>query len=208
MKKYDKYLISKEDSREITTYDDNSKSNIDYTLKFKRADLEKLIKSKRLDRFLKMEEKQSENLTMLDEHGKLKIFDNVKDIIKYFVNFRLSYYDKRKAYLIKTLNEQLVVLSNKAAFIKAIIDERLKINNVPKKTIVLWLSNANFDEIDGSYNYLLSMPIHTLTKEKYEELLSQKATQEKELDIVKSTLPIDMYKKDLNDLKKVIIKNK
>ncbi len=206
--KYDKYLISKEDSREITTYDDNSKSNIDYTLKFKRADLEKLIKSKRLDRFLKMEEKQSENLTMLDEHGKLKIFDNVKDIIKYFVNFRLSYYDKRKAYLIKTLNEQLVVLSNKAAFIKAIIDERLKINNVPKKTIVLWLSNANFDEIDGSYNYLLSMPIHTLTKEKYEELLSQKATQEKELDIVKSTLPIDMYKKDLNDLKKVIIKNK
>lgn len=206
--KYDKYLISKEDSREITTYDDNSKSNIDYTLKFKRADLEKLIKSKRLDRFLKMEEKQSENLTMLDEHGKLKIFDNVKDIIKYFVNFRLSYYDKRKAYLIKTLNEQLVVLSNKAAFIKAIIDERLKINNVPKKTIVLWLSTANFDEIDGSYNYLLSMPIHTLTKEKYEELLSQKATQEKELDIVKSTLPIDMYKKDLNDLKKVIIKNK
>lgn len=206
--KYDKYLISKEDSREIATYDDNSKSNIDYTLKFKRADLDKLIKSKRLDRFLKMEEKQSENLTMLDEHGKLKIFDNVKDIIKYFVNFRLSYYDKRKAYLIKTLNEQLVVLSNKAAFIKAIIDERLKINNIPKKTIISWLSTANFDEIDGSYNYLLSMPIHTLTKEKYEELLSQKAAQEKELDIVKSTLPIDMYKKDLSDLKKVIIKNK
>lgn len=206
--KYDKYLISKEDSKEIATYDDNSKSNIDYTLKFRRADLDKLIKSKRLDRFLKMEEKQSENLTMLDEHGKLKIFDNVKDIIKYFVNFRLKYYDKRKDYLIKTLKEQLIVLSNKAAFIKAIIDERLKINNVPKKTIVMWLSNANFNKVDDSYNYLLSMPIHTLTKEKYEELLSQKAIQEKELDIVKSTLPIDMYKKDLGDLKKVIIKNK
>ena len=66
---------------------------------------------------------------------------------------------------------------------------------------------AKFNLVDNSYNYLLSMPIHTLTKEKYEELLLQKVELEKELDIVKSTLPIDMYKKDLSDLKKVIIKN-
>lgn len=203
--KYDKYLISKEDSKEIATYDDNSKSNIDYTLKFRRADLDKLIKSKRLDRFLKIEEKQSENLTMLDEYGKLKIFDNVKDIIKYFVDFRLKYYNKRKDYLIKTLQENLNILSNKAAFIKAIIDGNLEINNVPKKDIITWLTIAKFNLVDGSYNYLLSMPIHTLTKEKYEDLLLQKADLEKELDIVKSTLPIDMYKKDLRDLKKAII---
>jgi len=204
--KYDKYLISKEDTREIATYDDNSKSNIDYTLKFKRVDLDKLVKSKRLSKFLKMEEKQSENLTMLDENGKLKVFDNVKDIIEYFVNFRLSYYDKRKAYLIKTLQEQLTVLSNKAAFIKAIIDGKLKINNVPKQDIVTWLTMAKFNEVDGSYNYLLSMPIHTLTKEKYEELLAQKQEKTAELDVIKSTAPIDMYKKDLNDLKKVLSK--
>ena len=206
--KYDKYLISKEDSKEIATYDDNSKSNIDYTLKFKRADLDKLIKSKRLSRFLKMEERQSENLTMLDENGKLKIFDNVKDIIKYFVNFRLTYYDKRKVYLIKTLQQDLTILSNKAAFIKAIIDGKLKINNVPKKDIVTWLTMTKYNLMDGSYSYLLSMPIHTLTKEKYEELLLQKQEKQKELDIIKSTLPIDMYKKDLSELKKVIIKNK
>jgi DNA gyrase/topoisomerase IV subunit A len=205
--KYDKYLISKEESKEISTYDDNSKSNINYTLKFKRADLDKLVKTKRLNRFLKIEERQSENLTMLDENGKLKIFDNVKDIIKYFINFRLSYYDKRKDYLIKTLKEQLTVLSNKARFIKDIIDGKLIVNNAPKKSIIIYLEANNFDKTDGFYNYLLSMQIYTLTKEKYEELLSQEIELEKELDIVKSTLPIDMYKKDLGDLKKVIIKN-
>lgn len=204
--KYDTYLIEKEESKHIASYDDNSKSNIDYTIKFKRADLEKLTASKKLHKFLKLEERQSENLTMLDEHGKLKIFDNVSDIIKYFVNFRLKYYDKRKAHLIKTLEEQLIVLSNKAAFIKAIIDGKLKINNVPKKTIVLWLETANFDEVDGSYSYLLSMPIHTLTKEKYEELLSLENDKSKELIYIKGVLPIDMYRKDLLDLKNVISK--
>ena len=52
------------------------------------------------------------------------------------------------------------------------------------------------------------MPIHTLTKEKYEELLSQQAELEKEISIVKATAPIDMYRTDLNDLKKVLSKNK
>lgn len=206
--KYDRYLIEKEDSREIASYDDNSKSNIDYTLKFRRADLEKLQKLNRLKRFLKIEERQSENLTVLDEHGKLKIFNNTKEIIKYFVNFRLGYYDKRKQYLIDSLTEKLSILSNKAAFIKAIIDNRLKINNVPKQQIVTWLETANFDKIDDGYSYLLTMPIHTLTKEKYEELLLQKVEKQKELDIVKAAAPINMYKTDLKDLKTVLLKDK
>jgi hypothetical protein len=101
-----------------------------------------------------------------------------------------------------------MILSNKAAFIKAIIEGKLKVNNVPKAQIVLWLETADFDQVDGSYSYLLNMPIHTLTKEKYEELLSQQAELEKEIDIVKATAPIDMYRTDLNDLKKVLSKNK
>jgi len=205
--KYDKYLIEREENKRIAGYDDNSKSNIDYTIKFKRADLEKLIESDRLTKFLKLEERQTENLTVLDENGKLKIFNNINDIIKYFVSFRLKYYDKRKEYLIKTLENQLVILSNRAAFIKAIVDGKLKINNVPKKQVILWLETSNFDEMDESYSYLLSMAIHTLTKEKYEELLSQRHDKEVELEKIKASLPIDTYKEDLQELKKVLRKS-
>ena len=157
--------------------------------------------SDRLKRFLKIEERQSENLTVLDENGKLKIFNSAKEIIKYFVEFRLKHYDKRKKYLIDSITEKLLVLSNKAAFIKAIIDGKLKINNVPKATIVTWLEKAKFDKYEASYNYLLSMPIHTLTKEKYEELLAQKGEREVELEKIKATKPVDMYVTDLEDLK-------
>jgi DNA topoisomerase-2 len=205
--KYEKHLVDSEDSKKIASFDDNSKLNIDYTIKFKRADLDKLIINDRLNRFLKLEEKQSENLTMLDENGKLKIFNKVKDVISYFVKFRLAFYHKRKEFLIKTLENQLVTLSNKAAFIKAIVDEKLKINNVPKKQVILWLETNNFDEIDESYSYLLSMAIHTLTKEKYEELLSQQYDKEVELEKIKKLDPMEMYMNDLLDLKKAIKKN-
>jgi DNA topoisomerase-2 len=151
-----------------------------------------------------MEEKQSENFTVLDEEGKLVIFNSATEIIKYFVKFRLEYYQKRKDYLIGVLKNELMVLSNKARFIKMIIDGKLKINNVPKKTIIEILEKERFDLVNDSYNYLLSLPIHTLTKERYEELLSQESDKKKELEKVKKSDPKDMYKKDLQDLKKSV----
>jgi len=202
--KYDNHLNRLEDEKRISSYDNNCKSDINYTIKISRSDLSGLQKTGRLDRFLKMEERQSENFTVLDEFGKLKIFNNATEIIKYFVSFRLKYYQKRKDYLINKISDELSVLSNKARFIKAIIDGKLKINNVPKSQIVSYLDKNKFDQINGSYSYLLSMPIHTLTREKYEELLSQEAEKKKELDRVKKSDPKEMYRKDLNDLKKVL----
>lgn len=205
--KFDNYLSDLEADRRIASYDNNCKSNINYVLKMRREDLKSLQDSGRLLRFLKMEERQSENFTVLDENGKLKIFSSASEIIEYFVKFRLTFYDKRKKYLIDTLSRELLVVSNRARFIEMIIKGKLKINNVPRKEIILALEVANFDEIDGSYNYLLNMPIHTLTKEKYEELLSEEARISNEIDQIRKKEPIQMYREDLQELRKAVIKS-
>lgn len=204
--KYDDYLDSLEDTRKITSYDNNCKSDVNYVLKFTRASLAELVKKNRLVRFLKMEERQTENFTVLDENGKLKIFNDSTEIIKYFVNFRLKFYDKRKRFLIDQLTNELTILSNKAKFIKMIIENKLKVNNVPKDDIIKSLESNGFDKVDGSFSYLLNMAIHSLTKERYEDLLKQVGDKKEELKVIKGTKPSDMYKTDLEDLKKVIKK--
>ena len=204
--KYDNYLNGLEDSKRISTYINNCKSNINYTLKMSRSDLNALSNGDRLKRFLKMEERQTENFTVLDESGKLKIFNSASDIIKYFVKFRMTFYVKRKAFLIDKLEKELKYLSNRARFIKMIIDNKLKVNNVSKSIIIESLEHNQFDKIDDSYSYLLLMPIHTLTKEKYEELLSHESDKKLELQEMKKSQPINMYKDDLNELKKVLKK--
>lgn len=205
--KFDAHLSTLEDTRRIVSHDNNCKANINYLLKFRREDLKALQDSGRLVKALKMEERQSENFTVLDENGDLKIFESATAIIKYFVNFRLGYYVKRKAYLINRIEQELTLLSNKANFIKAIIDGRIKVNNVPRKDIILALQTAQFDEINGSYNYLLALPIHTLTKENYEELLSTVAAKEQELETIKKKEPAQMYKDDLQELRKAVVKS-
>jgi DNA topoisomerase-2 len=149
-----------------------------------------------------MQENETENLTCLDEHGKLKIFESVADLVQYFVKFRLDYYDKRKAFLIDKLTRDLVFLSNRAKFIKLIIEGKLKVSNRPKAELVAELEKLKFEKINDSYTYLLSMAISSLTKELYEQLLAEVSAKSDELIIVKKTEPIDMYKTDLTELKK------
>jgi DNA topoisomerase-2 len=204
--KFDQHLINLEESRRIASYENNCKSNINYVVKIRREDLKTLKDSVKLKRLLKMEEKQTENFTVLDETGKLKIFTSAREIIDYFVKFRLTFYEKRKQFLIDKISQELLVLSNKARFIKDIITNKLKVNNVPRKEIVLYLQTADYDEVNGSYQYLLSLPIYTLTKETYEELLITEAEKQKELEEIKKKESLQMYKEDLQELKKALQK--
>jgi DNA topoisomerase-2 len=204
--KFEALLNSLQEKGHIQFYDDNcTKKEINYTIKFQRAVLAEKIKKEILENMLKINESETENLTCLDENGKLIIFNNVTELINYFVKFRLSFYDKRKSYLLNKLSEQNQYLSNRAKFIKMIIDEKLKMSNRPKQDVFIDLENFKFDKIESSYDYLLSMPIHSLTKEKYEDLLKQVSENESETKRISSIKPIDMYKTDLKDLRKKLI---
>ena len=205
--KFETLLNSLQEKGHIQFYDDNcTKKDISYTIKFQRAILAEKIKKDVLYNMLKMGEAETENLTCLDEKGKLIIFKNVTDLINYFVKFRLSYYDKRKDYMLKQLADELIYLSNRARFIKTIIDGKLKVNNRPKQEIINELESNIFDKISNSYDYLLNMAIHSLTKEKYEDLLKQVDENKKETIRIKTIQPIDMYKSDLIELKKKLVK--
>ena len=200
--KYETYLDSLVEKKVIKDYDNNSSATVDYLLKFKKDDLQELIAKDKLESILKIVDSDTENLTTLDENEKLKIFDCVEDIVKYFVDFRLVYYQKRKDFLIDKLTKELRVLAFKAKFIKSIIDKKLVVNNVKKEIIVKWLDENKFEKIDDSYNYLLNMPIYSLTNERYMELMKNAKDKKEELDLIKGKEPKEMYLSDLNELKK------
>lgn len=96
-------------------------------------------------------------------------------------------------------------LTSKYIFIKAVIDGKIVINKKKKDEIVAQLEK--FDKIikvDGSYSYLLSMQLYSLTHEKLEELKSLTESKKAELNEVNSTTIQQMWLDDLADLKKVL----
>ena len=202
--KYENHLNNLLEKHIISSYEDNCSNDINYTLKFSRATLQELIDKGKLAEVLKMQERDTENLTVIDEQGKLKIFNNAKEIVSYFVNLRLGYYQKRKDFFIEQIERELMILSNRARFIKGILEEKIKVNKVKKEDLIATLEKMKFNKVDGSFQYLIGMPIYSLTLEKYEELLRQVTDKESELELMKKSDITEMYKKDLKELEKKI----
>ena len=199
--KYEEILDKLVDNKDIVSYDDNCKDNVDYTIKFNRATLESLDDTA-LIKLLKLEESSTEIFTTLDEYGKLKIFETSEEIIEYFTKFRLVYYNIRKQHTLDKLNRDLKILSNRGRFIKAILDEKLKINNVSKIEIINGIETLGLEQIDDSYDYLLRMPIYSLTKELFDKMKKDFTAKKEEIKILEDTDPKDMYLLDLSELKK------
>lgn len=202
--KYEAHLDSLVSAGHIVDYEDNCSGNIDYVVKFQRKVLAELTRGNKLVKLLKLSAKETENLTTIDEAGSLRVFERAEDIISHFVDIRLGYYDIRKSTLISRMERELVSISNRARFIKEIIEGSLKVANRPKKEIEADLLTGDFAKVDGSWAYLLNMSIHSLTKERFEELLKQKSQTESELVKIKSTAPRDMYLQDLRELKQAV----
>ena len=202
--KYEEHLNSLLEKRIIIGYDDRCAGKIEYIVKFNRAVLKDYVSKGKLEALLKLNSQETENLTTIDENGELKIFDKVEDIVTHFVKVRLGWYDVRKSYKLAKILREVMIYENRARFIKDIIEERLKVNNVKRVVINEYLEKNKFDKVDDSYSYLLSMSIHTLTKEKFEELLADVEAKKAEYQIILKTQPKDMYLADLEALKKTL----
>lgn len=204
--KYESYLDGLVEKGILSSYDDHSSDRVNYILKFPRTTLAEYLKKDKLGDLLKMREGEGENLTTLDEHGKLKVFERAEEIVKYFVELRLGYYGKRKARLLAELTRQLEVLDAKSRFIDAIIGGRIVVANEKKPDLIKSIEKEGIQKQDSSYDFLLSMPIWSLTYEKYVELQKKLSEVTKERDVVSKTSPEDFYRQDLKDLRKQVQK--
>ena len=204
--KYEDILDDLVEKKLIASYDNSSKNNVvNYTIKFTRDELANLTDEK-LIKMLKLEEANTEIFTTLDEYGKIKIFETDTEIINYFVDFRLGYYVKRKDWMLSKLRHELKILQNRGKFIRAILDGKLEIKNKSKEEIIKLIETMNLDLIDDSYDYLLRMPLWSLTKELFEKLKSDFTAKKEEIIELEKVEPKDMYLEDLKELKQKIKK--
>lgn len=204
---YEKFLIELIDKKYINDYIDNTGEKVNYTIRISKNKIDELIKNNNIENFFKINNTITENFTLIDENGNLKIFDSAESILKYFVDFRLPWYQKRKDYIISKYENELIFIRNRVKFIKDIISKTIIVANKSKESIIGNLEKMGYDKINSSYNYLLDMPVYMLTKEKYNELESIELKKINELDKIKLIEIKTMYINDLNVLKKNLNNN-
>jgi len=182
---------------------------VDITVTFKSGVLDKLETTvvewgcTALEKLMRLYTTNSvTNMHMFDAEDKLKLYACAEDIVKDYYVKRLELYGKRKKFLIKQLERELCLLSNKARYIQENLDDTIDLRRKSKNAIVEMLQEKKYDVIDGDeeYKYLRKMPMDSVSEEEVEKLMSQKETKEEELDQILSKTIQQMWMTDLHEL--------
>ena len=109
---------------------------------------------------------------------------------------------KRKEFIISKISAEIRDLVSKYTFVKAVVDEKLIINKRSKTDIEGDICKiSNIEKKEDSYDYLLRMPLYSLTKEKLDDLLKNIKSKKDELDGISSKTEKELWLEDLDSLK-------
>ena len=195
----------------VKDYDDMSKdTNVDFTITLAKGKLEELEQSKGdygcngVEKLLKLyTTNTTTNMHLFDSKDTLQKYENVSQIIDDYYSVRLNLYQERKDYMIDALEKELVLLSNKARYIKENLDGTIDLRKKKKEQVIEMLEAKNYDKLEGDdeYKFLVKMPMDSVTEENVEKLLKYKGNKETELEQIKNTTINKMWISELSTLR-------
>lgn len=199
--KYVEKVLDPLEDKGFISYSDNcGKNGFGFKIKMrKEAGLE--LSEENHDKIMKMFgliERLSQNITVIDENGKLRVFESAVELIKHFVEVRTEYVKKRIHAKIIETDSKAKILTAKARFINAVIKGDIVIAGKTRKQLV-----EELKAIDNLAQYaeeLVLLNIYHITSDEARKLaLAAKAAIEDNQYWRETTAEVE-YQKDLDQL--------
>jgi len=141
------------------------------------------------------------NMYLFDKNCVLRKYNNIKEIIDHFYECRMVFYEKQKTHLLKFLRSSLEKIQNRVKYINFILDGTIDLKKIEDdENLYLILQNLGHLKIDDSFDYLIKMPMNSLTKKNVEKLNSEHAKLVQEIQIVQDKTISQMWWDDLENI--------
>jgi len=190
-------------------FENYTDTTIEFVITFSNGKLEELetLKgengSNGIEKLLKLYSTSSTtNMNLFNSEDKLKKYESVEEIIDDYYKTRLEYYRYRKENMIDTLEKTIMILSNKAKYIKEVLEDTIDLRKKKKQEIIDMLVEKKYDKIDDDeeFKYLVKMPMDSVSEENVEKLLTENKEKQDELERIKSTTIEQMWLSELEIL--------
>jgi DNA topoisomerase-2 len=185
-------------------------TNVDFTITLQKGKIEELEATSAdygcngIEKLFKLYTTNTNtNMHLFDANDKLKKYEKVQEIIDDYFETRLQMYQTRKDYMVNALEKELVLLSNKAKYIKENLDGTIDLRGKKKEQVIQMLQAKGYDiiEDDTEYKYLVRMPMDSVTDENVEKIFKEQSSKTAELETIKSTTINQMWSYELDTLR-------
>jgi len=160
-------------------------------------------------KLFKLITKDSETLTFLKysyENKTILEYDTLAEYLKDWIIERLTLYHKRKLFILDQIKYDIIITENKIKFLEKIFKKEIIIEKRKKSNIENQLKKFDFYKINDKYDYLLSMPLWSLTTEKIQEFNEKIKELKQKYQEVEKQDPREIWLDELRHLRQVFLK--
>lgn len=153
------------------------------------------------------------NMHVFNQHHHVKKFKTAKTIMEEFYEMRIVKYSDRKEHWLTVYKYDLSKIENKVRFISEILNDTLDLRRKKQKEIETILEDKKYERFvatkntNPNYDYLVKLPLNTLTTEMVEklnmELKTKKETYETLLDMPVKKIWLDELRELYTEYKKI-----
>jgi len=188
-----------EDSGEIVGYDDLcDKDGFKFEVKLKQVSSAKWDDVK-IEKEFKLSKALSENLTVIDQNGKLREYNDERDLIKDFCDYRTQVLQKRIDLRVNEYSEEIRWLGVKMQFIQSVIDNKIVFKNKKRDDVAKQIFSVT-SAIDNDVDRLLRINIMSLTAEMVKALKEDQERASSDLKFWKTTSATEQFTSDLSEI--------
>jgi len=138
------------------------------------------------------------NMHLFDADCKLRKYGTPEEIVDAFMVVRLATYVKRKAHQVAEMERVMVKLSNKARYIEAVLAGQVDLRRKTATEIEAMLQAAQLVHVDGNYDYLIKMPMVSVSAENVDRLRKECAETAQALETLRNTTVEQMWLSELD----------
>ncbi|KAL2127456.1 hypothetical protein VTI74DRAFT_10696 [Chaetomium olivicolor] len=204
----------------------NDHQTVHFVIEIEDKHLKAALDEGLLEKFKLTKSITTTNLVAFNTRGQIQKYENPEQIMEEYYHYRLKMYSERKTHWLGVYHADYRKLKNQYRFISEIIENKLVVSKKKKDVLVQELRDRNYeafppkddkktkstdeelgkddgDEEEASagardYDYLLSMPIWSLTNERLEKLKNMIAAKKAEYDELNALDEKDLWVKDLD----------
>jgi DNA topoisomerase-2 len=205
---YKEFLNDLEEKKEIVKFiNNNTDEDVHFRISLDGKKSDDLSEKELVQKFKLIKKISITNMHLYDKEDKIKKYHNVNDILREFYHIRLEAYTTRKNYYLEKYQKELDALTWKMKFIEEVLEDKITIYRKKREEIVAQLIKKKYPNMgDEKYDYLLSMPIHSFTHEKIEELQDKINNKEEEINLLESKSEKEIWCDELEEFKNAYIK--
>ncbi|TVY56465.1 DNA topoisomerase 2, partial [Lachnellula cervina] len=205
----------------------NDHKSVHFVIQLDEKNMKGALSDGLAERFKLNKTVATSNLVAFDTRGQIRKYEKVEDILDEYYVYRMAMYTKRKAYWLDKMDHEYRKLRNQARFVTEIIENKLVVSKKKKPVLVAELRNREYeafpkvkdaqkagetddvieneeemaaDEDLGArdFDYLLGLPIWSLTQERVDKLKAQMVGKKEQHDILAKRSEKDLWCEDLD----------